>query len=78
MRKDSVQIRRSRVTLAKPGDGSPPYGLCLDSVEVEGVFQVSDEQPSGPQADAPAGEKPPALVEVNITSRRLVIIKGQS
>lgn len=81
MHKDSVQIVRSRVTLAKSEEDSRPYGVCLDSVQVEGVFQTSDTQPSPPTADGTGGalakEKPPALVEVNITSRRLVIIKGQ-
>lgn len=80
MRKDSVQIVRSRVTLAKSEDGSRPYGLCLDSVQVEGVFQSADAQPPATPADGAAlAEQPrPALVEVNITSRRLVIYKGQS
>lgn len=81
MHKDSVRIERSRVTLAKPEDGSPAYGVCLDSVQVEGVFQVSDEQPSGSQAGSPeavqAVTRPSRLVEVNITSRRVVITKGR-
>jgi hypothetical protein len=82
MRKDSFQITRSRVTLSKPGDGPGPFGLCLDSLKVEGVFQAPDERlaPSADGADAitPAVEGAPPLVEVNITSHRLVILKRRS
>lgn len=82
MRKDFVELRRSRVTLSRPGDGPGPDGLCLDSLKVEGVFQEPDGQSvpgaAGEHATTPAEEKRPALVEVNITSHRLFILKRKS